>query len=147
LPDSTTNEPASHGFVRFSLTPENPLVYDDSVVNRVGIYFDYNAPIITNETVLRIVLSVGTYTPSDGLHFTVSPNPAIDRLRLSAPGGLPSGGRAVLYDALQRPALHQTLPGGETLEMNLSTLPAGVFVLVLYDASGRIVGAKKVEKF
>ncbi len=54
LPDSTTNEPASHGLVGFSIDPKSTIVPGDSIENRVGIYFDFNSPVITN-TVLHTI--------------------------------------------------------------------------------------------
>lgn len=48
LVDSFTNEPGSHGFVRFEITPSTHLIPGDSIENRAGIYFDFNDPIITN---------------------------------------------------------------------------------------------------
>ncbi|MEL6866888.1 MAG: T9SS type A sorting domain-containing protein, partial [Bacteroidota bacterium] len=51
LPDSNTNEPASHGFVFFDIEVANRSL-GTRIENSVGIYFDYNAPIITN-TVLN----------------------------------------------------------------------------------------------
>lgn len=50
LPDSTTNELASHGFIRFRINQvaNNPI--GTIINNSVGIYFDYNPPIITNTT-------------------------------------------------------------------------------------------------
>jgi hypothetical protein len=50
LPDSTTNEPASHGFVTFTAKQNKDLADGTEINNRVGIYFDYNDPIITNTT-------------------------------------------------------------------------------------------------
>lgn len=49
LPDSTTNEPASQGFVKFRISqkPDNPV--DAQIKNSAAIYFDFNAPVITNE--------------------------------------------------------------------------------------------------
>ena len=47
LVDSVKNEPDSHGFVKFNIEqkPNNP---DGTVIeNTAGIYFDFNAPIIT----------------------------------------------------------------------------------------------------
>ena len=56
LPDSTTNEPASHGFVKFRIVPKNGLPEETSIENWAGIYFDFNPPIITN-TVTNIMVS------------------------------------------------------------------------------------------
>jgi uncharacterized repeat protein (TIGR01451 family) len=48
LPDSTTNEPASHGFVKFKIDqiPDNPV--NTVITNTADIFFDFNDPITTN---------------------------------------------------------------------------------------------------
>ena len=48
LPDSGTNEQASHGFVQFTLAPLPGLPLGTVVHNTADIYFDFNSPIITN---------------------------------------------------------------------------------------------------
>lgn len=50
LPDSVNNEPESHGFVSFSITPANNLPLLTELNNKAQIYFDNNPPIITNTT-------------------------------------------------------------------------------------------------
>ncbi len=50
LPDSTTNEPASNGFVTFTVEQVQDLPDGTEINNTVGIYFDFNEPIITNTT-------------------------------------------------------------------------------------------------
>jgi hypothetical protein len=50
LPDSNTNEPLSHGFVRYSIKPIESVSLKDVVYNTGEIYFDYNPPIVTNTT-------------------------------------------------------------------------------------------------
>jgi uncharacterized repeat protein (TIGR01451 family) len=52
LPDSTTSEPKSHGFVSFRVRPRSDVAYGTDIQNRAGIYFDFNPPVITN-TVLN----------------------------------------------------------------------------------------------
>ncbi len=54
LPDSNVNEPASHGFVTFKVDQELNLPEGTQITNSVGIYFDFNAPIITNTTLHTI---------------------------------------------------------------------------------------------
>ncbi len=54
LPDSTTNEPRSHGIVGFSILPKSDLLPGATIENRVGIYFDFNEAVITN-TVLHTI--------------------------------------------------------------------------------------------
>lgn len=50
LVDSLTNEPASHGFVKFKIAQKANLPIGSVIENTAGIYFDFNAPIITNTT-------------------------------------------------------------------------------------------------
>jgi uncharacterized repeat protein (TIGR01451 family) len=54
LPDSTHNEPESHGFIQYRVKPNSTLAEGDTILNRSFIYFDYNAPIETNTTLNRI---------------------------------------------------------------------------------------------
>ncbi len=48
LPDSNTNEPASNGVVSFKVKQVPNLPDGTLIFNQAAIYFDYNAPIITN---------------------------------------------------------------------------------------------------
>lgn len=80
LPDSNVNEAASHGFIRFSIEqqPDNP---DGTVINNTAaIYFDFNAPIITNTTFHTIGEPVVTVSvdpkPNKTNYLKVYPNPA-----------------------------------------------------------------------
>jgi hypothetical protein len=48
LPDSTTNEPASHGFVSFSISPIQGIAKGTKVENFADIYFDFNSAVRTD---------------------------------------------------------------------------------------------------
>ncbi len=50
LPDSTSNEPASHGYVAFRIKANSNLPFGTYIGNTANIYFDFNEPIITNTT-------------------------------------------------------------------------------------------------
>lgn len=49
LPDSTSDEPNSHGYVSFRIKPINA-VFGNILQNTASIFFDFNSPIITNTT-------------------------------------------------------------------------------------------------
>lgn len=55
LPDSTTNEPASHGYISYRIKPKNTLQAGDVINNSASIYFDFNYPVLTNtqQTVIK----------------------------------------------------------------------------------------------
>jgi uncharacterized repeat protein (TIGR01451 family) len=54
LPDSTTNEPESNGFVTFHVEQVPDLAPGTDITNDADIYFDFNEPITTNTTMHRI---------------------------------------------------------------------------------------------
>ncbi|MBK6997273.1 MAG: hypothetical protein IPH31_21010 [Lewinellaceae bacterium] len=87
LPDSTTNEPASHGFVKFYIrqAPGNPI--GATLSNTAAIFFDYNLPVITNESKLVISSAVRTKEPMAILEVKTWPVPAHDRVELLLPDG------------------------------------------------------------
>ena len=60
LPDSSTNEPASHGFFKFRVKPLPEYDYETNIPNQARIYFDFNDPILTNEANMIIRQPVGT---------------------------------------------------------------------------------------
>lgn len=63
LPDSNVNEPGSHGFVKFKIRPLSTAGGGTAITNRAGIYFDFNAPVITN-TVTNTIFGYTVY-PGD----------------------------------------------------------------------------------
>lgn len=54
LPDSTADEPGSHGYILFSIKPKADLAEKTLVENFADIFFDFNSPIRTNITQNRI---------------------------------------------------------------------------------------------
>jgi len=48
LPDSTTDSRGSNGFIQYRIKPKANLAIGTIIPNKAYIYFDYNAPIITN---------------------------------------------------------------------------------------------------
>ncbi|MBK7887447.1 MAG: DUF11 domain-containing protein [Bacteroidetes bacterium] len=84
LVDSNTNEPLSHGFVRYRIQPKTTLSAGDSITNFAAIYFDFNEPVITNTAKTSIILPTGiaSASPVQGkLH--VFPNPAENTINIS----------------------------------------------------------------
>lgn len=48
LPDSTSNEPGSHGYIQYKVKPKTNLPVGTVITNTAYIYFDYNPAVITN---------------------------------------------------------------------------------------------------
>ncbi|MEO8587764.1 MAG: T9SS type A sorting domain-containing protein [Flavobacteriales bacterium] len=81
LPDSNTNEAASHGLISFRIKPILPLMAGTLIENTANIFFDFNDPVITEPSVLTAEFSTGVnaFTGTSG-HIEVLPNPAEDHI-------------------------------------------------------------------
>jgi PKD repeat protein len=67
LLDSFANEPLSHGWIEYTIRKNNGLPTGTVLKNRASIYFDFNAPIVTN-------WASSTICPNLGTAFTVTSN-------------------------------------------------------------------------
>lgn len=121
LPDSNVNEPASHGFVRFKVAQKAAVPLEEDIFNSAAIYFDFNAPVITNTTYHRVGLNfidVALKVPEQALNgVRLLPNP------LSATGiveldGWPAG------QTLQLSVVNST---GRLMRQSTVTAPRFVF--------------------
>ena len=77
LVDSFTNEPGSHGFVKFTVKKKNNMPVGSIISNTAHIYFDYNTPVVTN-TVADTISEPNFISPvrsDDGLSVKAFPNP------------------------------------------------------------------------
>ncbi|MEE9349186.1 MAG: hypothetical protein V3U80_04000, partial [Flavobacteriaceae bacterium] len=54
LPDSTNDEPNSHGYIIYKIKPLSSSTLGDTLTNTASIYFDFNEAIITNTTSILI---------------------------------------------------------------------------------------------
>lgn len=74
LPDSTTNESQSHGYIRYRIKPVSELNPGDKIENTAAIYFDQNPAILTNTT-LHTILEADAVKDIYSSQFTILPNP------------------------------------------------------------------------
>lgn len=90
LPDSTTDERASHGYVIYQVSPSANISSGTQVFNAADIFFDFNAAVRTNacmNTLVDVLPScpVGLTPPSSDIQVQLSPNPADGLLHLRLP--------------------------------------------------------------
>lgn len=144
LPDSTTNEPASHGFVQFSIDqrPGNPL--GELIENRAGIYFDYNVPVITNTVFhtlgVDFVEIVNGVSEAGGKlqRLKAYPNPASASVWIELPGE----GLLRLFDPAGREMRTMKVQQG-VFQLERNGLEAGLYWLV-WEQGGRAGGIAPV---
>ena len=86
LPDNKTNEPESHGFIKYSIRPHENLDEFTNIDNEARIYFDFNPPILTNKTqstfVSDLSLLTSVKTVMDKAYSIIYPNPTNDFLSI-----------------------------------------------------------------
>lgn len=82
LPDSFSNEPASHGYILYKIKTRTTLAPYSTISNRASIYFDYNQPVLTNteSTTFSNVVEIAPSLQSP--QFQCYPNPAQNSLML-----------------------------------------------------------------
>ncbi len=81
LPDSGTNELLSHGYINYTIHTYSNLPVSIEIKNRASIFFDYNPPIITNQT----INTIGVLGYEDVIHSTqilIYPNPTNNQLHV-----------------------------------------------------------------
>jgi hypothetical protein len=125
LPDSTSNEPQSHGYFRYSIQPKQTLQAGEEILNQADIIFDYEDAILTN-TVLNTIAPDKDKKP---FALPIYPNPADYNISLKT------------YSAVQKLWIY-TLQGDlvsileqPTANINIATLKNGVYVLKALDSA------------
>ena len=126
LPDSTSNEPASHGFIAYKVKPRSDVAVGDIFTNVADIYFDFNPAIVTNTVNTEIVLPVSVDGPVAQL-VRVFPNPAATTLTIEAGEVIHS---VRVYDVNGR-LLQNLKPANEMTRLDVATLRTGLYFMEL----------------
>lgn len=126
LADSTSDEPASHGYVTYRIKPKSSVVLGDTFESTADIYFDFNAAVVTNTANTEIIelLGVDQYTVNN---FVLYPNPVSDRLYFGSQNGEELTSVQV-YDVNGKLCMEQNNPQGD---INVQTLQPGLYFIKL----------------
>lgn len=73
------------GYVLFKIKTKSTLVLGDSFSNTANIYFDYNAPIVTNTYSTSVQNSLATDETEISNEFSIFPNPVSDFVSFKSP--------------------------------------------------------------
>ena len=150
LPDSTTNEPESHGFVKFQIQPVSGLQIGDEIRNRAGIYFDFNPVVLTNFAVTPVDTQIANRPPPEpGPMVHIFPNPTKGTIRVES--STPSLTRASfsLIDLKGNEIRLKGIPEREDkIRLELSQFQSGWYILRILLPGGQesIVQKIKLEK-
>ena len=144
LPDSNMNEPLSHGWIRYSISPKANTPIGARIENSAAIYFDFNPAVITNTTVNTISLSVATEPSQAGQALSIVPHPVgqMATVRFDNPNGLSHS--FSLLDLSGKEVSRIEGIGGESFVLDRKGLPAGIYLYRLSDAQGQQVSVGRL---
>ena len=123
LPDSTTDEQHSHGYVTYRINPNTGLSPGTQIKNTGYIYFDYNSPVATN-TALNTIEFVTALKSISTNGFSVFPNPAQNKVTIRLTSNESSD--IIMYDVLGN-EVKQFATIESQSEVNVSDLVSGVY--------------------
>lgn len=139
LPDSTTNQPLSHGYIQYRISPRSDLALGSKAKNQAEIFFDFNPAIVTNTTlttfdnitftnpVYNNHVQVITSTNSDfsgAATIRLFPNPFAESFTLQS--NLDKEIRLNVYNVLGKQVANESLKSGEHFQ--LKSLPTGLYI-------------------
>ncbi|MCB0843936.1 MAG: T9SS type A sorting domain-containing protein [Bacteroidetes bacterium] len=142
LPDSGTNLEASQGFVSYSIRHKETLPIGTQITNKAAIYFDFNAPVITN-TVLNTVTENVSIASGWESAITIYPNPASDWIQIKIPQGVIKNWQ--LFDLSGRMISQGRDFSTSELQIPVSEISSGVYLLEVESHNQRYVGKILIE--
>ena len=142
LPDSGTNEPASHGLVQFRIRPMQPEIAGTEIVNAADIFFDFNPPVRTNDVV--VVLETSTRV-ADGATTSlgIAPNPAFDQVTLTAEGQPME--HVEILDMSGRCVRSMRTAPARSITIALDGIPAGIYMVRSMSGDGSTIHARLLK--
>ena len=132
LEDSTTNEPASHGWIFYRIKSSTTASVGDDFEATANIFFDYNLPITTNtyNTVIYDPLSINDQ-PTEGI-VALYPNPVTNYITINTLHDTSYS----LFDLSGKLLRYDRLSSGLN-EVDLSQLSNGLYILKSVNLYGK----------
>lgn len=135
LPGAPNND--NHGFVAFKIKTLPTLSLNDSFSNTAQIYFDYNAPVVTNQAQTTVAL-LSTTDFDFKNYITLYPNPAGSTLHLDAKAGFEIK-NVMVYNMLGQQLL-SVVNTGNNSAVDVSSLAAGSYFIKVSTNKGMSSG-------
>jgi hypothetical protein len=149
LPDSTSDEPNSHGFIAFRIKTKPNLPANKIIRNRAGIYFDFNEVVLTEYAATGFYL-VKTNEPMNNemTQLKIYPNPAgnefiIDLSTFEKLTNLNQNLSLEITDTNGRLLRRQAFSFPKMI-IQRGNLPSGMLFLTLKTEEGRIFTSGRV---
>lgn len=142
LTPKSYNKNYSQGFVIFSINLKKELPFSDSVLNRVGIYFDFENVVMTDYAVTKYDPTLKIKTNYNSTKLTAFPNPASSELFVQAPT-IPQNLNIRIIDLNGKTIFEKDWNALQNLKINTTTFSSGIYFLQITNASG-VKDCKKI---
>lgn len=133
LPDSNTNEPASHGFIEYSISPKAGLTDGTTIENTAYIYFDFNAPVVTNTTLNTMLSSLASIEEIPSTQKLLAyPNPGSTKIFLLPRVEINGRTEILLFDITGKQVqriYNGIYTKGQTIEADVEDLAKGMYMI------------------
>lgn len=152
LPDSTNNEPESHGWVSFRMDHVAGIPLETRVDNRAAIFFDFNEPVITDWSFVTVHdTTIGTFSdpesPGQKLTLLAYPNPGSGQFNFKMDSEAPHGAYHLrILDLQGRVLSEQDWNGLGEKSFDLSGQANGIYLFELSQKGQRLGTGKLVKR-
>lgn len=137
LPAQSMNSINSNGMFTYTIKQRPSLSVGTQIRNKASIYFDYNAPIVTNSTLNTIGSTVGiANTASNAASFGLYPNPA-DKTCFAVINSDVFGAATIqVSDISGKVLVNNTVTlsiGKQSVPVDVSSLAPGMYLVTLHN--------------
>jgi uncharacterized repeat protein (TIGR01451 family) len=136
LPDSGMDEPGSHGFFTYSISPKAGLPLGTEATNRASIYFDFNPPIVTNSTITTFDSVTALHPSGLSPEVVVYPHPLTQQSLIQVIGSENMLFHFTLFNLNGAVLREEAAMRGSGLVLERNGLPAGIYFYQLRGEDG-----------
>ncbi len=145
LPDSNSNEPASHGYVQYKIKLKNTVTAGAQVKNTAYIYFDFNSPVATNTIATNIVNILGvnlSLLSENGIK--IYPNPTTGEFTLAFQNHFGEKASMKIYNLHGENIFEKNITVSPVVKINRSEINLSKGLYVVEIVSGNFSERKKL---
>ena len=136
LPHQTANETESHGYIAFKIKPKSNVQVGDIITGNASIYFDYNAPILTNTVQTQIVPPLGISENENTLsQIKIYPSPADNILNIIADKNTKINELSIY--TIQGIKIQSNIQGQDIIDV--SSLSSGIYFINISTTKGTVI--------
>lgn len=139
LADSNSNEPASHGYIQYRIKRTTNNTPGTQIKNTAYIYFDFNAPVVTNRAINTIETVTGIKSPSSSDNeWNVYPNPSTGTLYIVNHSSFKEASQIQILNSIGQTVFEETITSNYK-NIDLSKLNNGIyFVKIVSDKQSTV---------